>query len=435
MLCASAQQFDDWSAAYRIFSRARFAAEPLFAPARKAVGQALGADQPLVALMDDTLIRKNGRKIHGTRWMRDPLGPRFQVNLVWGQRFIQLSAALPEADRLPCRARGIPIDLRLCPAAQKPSKGASEEEWKMFRQAQRQTKLSQRGAERLAALRQAMDGEQENRRRTLIAAVDGSYTNRAVLKQLPERTVLIGRIRKDAKLYELPAGQDQGRGRPRVYGPLASTPEQLRQDPAVPWQKIKVHAAGKIREFQIKTVAPLRWRGAGKRHNLRLVVVRPLAYRPGKNAKTLYRQPAYLICTDCDLSLEKILQYYVWRWEIEVNFRDEKTLIGAGQAQVRAPEAVEKAPQLVVAAYAYMLLAADLAPEKTKNNIQQPKWRKAKPNARFTTGQCISALRSQLWGLSIKQNNLKHFDKTRPKPTKSQKNKKAFHSAAIYATK
>ncbi|MDR2051685.1 MAG: hypothetical protein LBQ63_07950, partial [Deltaproteobacteria bacterium] len=38
-----------------------------------------------------------------------------------------------------------------------------------------------------------------------------------------------------------------------------------------------------------------------------------------------YRNPAYLLCTDPDLPVERLLQAYLWRWEIELNFRDEKT--------------------------------------------------------------------------------------------------------------
>jgi hypothetical protein len=46
----------------------------------------------------------------------------------------------------------------------------------------------------------------------------------------------------------------------------------------------------------------------------------------------LYREPAYLICTETGLGIEDILQAYIWRWEIEVDFREEKTLLGCGQA-------------------------------------------------------------------------------------------------------
>ena len=47
--------------------------------------------------------------VFGAAWRYDSLGPRFCVNFVWGQRFLQVSAALPE-ERCPGRAKGIPID-------------------------------------------------------------------------------------------------------------------------------------------------------------------------------------------------------------------------------------------------------------------------------------------------------------------------------------
>jgi hypothetical protein len=43
-------------------------------------------------------------------------------------------------------------------------------------------------------------------------------------------------------------------------------------------------------------------------------------YRLREGSKLLYRQPAFLICTDSTLSVQHLLQSYLWRWDIEVNF-------------------------------------------------------------------------------------------------------------------
>src|SRR5690606_18585334 len=51
-------------------------------------------EKEIYAHMDDTLLRKTGKKVDGTKWIRDPLGPPFQTNLVWGQRSIQTSLSL-----------------------------------------------------------------------------------------------------------------------------------------------------------------------------------------------------------------------------------------------------------------------------------------------------------------------------------------------------
>src|SRR6516162_5625001 len=58
------------------------------------------------------------------------------------------------------------------------------------------------------------------------------------------------------------------------------------------------------------------------------------------------------------LSIHSLLQSYLWRWDIEINFRDQKSLLGVGEAQVRHPRSVQNQPAMAVAAYGLLLLAA-----------------------------------------------------------------------------
>jgi len=277
MLTASAQQGLDWSAAYRFFEHERFDLERLFAPALQSVLRRLEDEEPLVALMDDTLIRKRGRKIHGTAWKRDPLGPPFCNNFVWAQRFVQLSAALPESPG-PSRARGIPVDWWHAPLPLKPKKKAPAGQWQQYREQQALSKVSAVGVNRIRALRGQIDRQGQEKRK-LIVAVDGTFTNKTVFRALPENTVAVGRLRKDARLFAVPADEERPRrGRKRFYGDPLPGPEQLRQDASMPWTEVEAWAAGKLQRFEIKTLAPVRWMGSGK-INVRLVVIRPLAYR------------------------------------------------------------------------------------------------------------------------------------------------------------
>lgn len=373
MLCAGAQQFEDWSAFYRLFERERFDKKALFEPVRRTVLEELPLQEPLIALIDDTLVRKKGRKISGTSWRRDPLGPPFCTNFIWGQRFLQMSAALPEQGAIG-GARGIPIDLAHAPSPGKPKKNASAELWDDYRTAQKQTKISAVGKQRFHALRSWLDNEPGGADRTLIVAVDGGFTNREMMRNIPHDTIMIGRIRRDAKLYSPPQKTPHShRGRPRWYGTELPTPEQLRQDQSIPWIPVTAYGAKTYHVFEVKTVDAVRWLGTGDK-DVRIVVVRPLAYRPRKGARLLYRDPAYLICTDPGLPLDRLLQAYLWRWEIEVNFRDEKTLLGMGQAQVRSETAVEAVPSLMVATYAFMLLAARYS-DMQSQVLPLPKWR------------------------------------------------------------
>jgi hypothetical protein len=428
MLCTSAQQFGDWSAAYRLFEQDRFEPEELFTPVRQTVLERLSPAQPLIAMMDDTLIRKRGRKVHGTGWRRDPLGPPFTANFIWGQRFLQVSAVLPSSPGAG-PARGVPIDLVHAPSAAKPRKTAPPEAWKEYRRQQQSMKVSAYGAGHLAALRNHLDKDPQGKDRTLIMSVDGGFTNRTVFRTPPPDTVLIGRIRKDARLFSSVVPIPR-RGRPRWYGDPLPTPEQLRQDDSVCWTKVQAFGAGKLHSFEVKTLAPVRWSGTGNR-DVRLVVIAPLAYRPRKGAKLLYRDPAYLICTDPELSLSRLLQAYIWRWEIELNFRDEKTLLGVGEAQVRTPAAVENVPMLIVAAYAYLLLASTAGGQPS---LPAPKWRSPLTVRRDSTAHMIGILRSQLWGKAMGL-KLNHFVPP-PKPnTNASLFTNSLPSAVCYAFK
>ncbi|HKN19372.1 MAG TPA: transposase [Dissulfurispiraceae bacterium] len=406
MLCAGSQQFEDWTASYRLFERERFDKKALFEPVRRTVLEHLPSQEPIVAIMDDTLVHKRGRKISGTSWRRDPLGPPFCTNFIWGQRFLQVSAALPEHGALG-GARGIPIDLVHAPSPRKPRKNASPELWDIYRQEQKQTKISAIGKQRFHAMRAWLDNEQYGIERKLIVAVDGGYTNREMMRNIPHDTIVIGRIRKDAKIYNSPKQIAHGRkGRPRWYGDALPTPEQLRQDQSIAWIPVSAHGAGKIHVFEVKTIDVVRWLGTGDK-DVRIVIVRPLAYRPHKGAHLLYRDPAYLICTDPTLPLDRLLQAYLWRWEIELNFRDEKTLLGMGQAQVRTEAAVEAVPSLIVATYAFMLLAA-LRSSMQSQLLPLPKWRNCHAEERPSTSRIINVMRSQLWGRAMSR-NLPHF--------------------------
>jgi hypothetical protein len=348
-------------------------------------------------MMDDTLMRKRGRKVDGAGWKRDPLGPAFCTNFVWGQRFLQVSAALPDPT-LAGLARGIPIDLAHAPAPVKPGKRASEEARKEYRIQQQAMKVSSVGTARLTELREQLDRDDVGRR--LIVSVDGGFTNRTVFRNLPHNTMAIGRIRKDAKLFLPPTDEAKPRrGRQRWYGDSLPTPEQIRQDETIPWSTVTAFAAGRTHSFEVKTVAPVRWLGTGAA-DVRVVVVRPLAYRPRKGAHLLYRNPAYLLCTDQDLPLDQLLQSYLWRWEVELNFRDEKTVMGVGEAQVRTKAAVEAVPAFVVAAYAFLLLAGT-EDNKKEPVLPKPKWRKSNPPARQSTASMIGMFRSQLWGKAM----------------------------------
>jgi hypothetical protein len=431
LLTTCGLQFRDWTSSYRLFSHHRLRVETLFAVVRQAVVRELAPGAPVCAVLDDSLLRRSGLRTPGVTWRRDPLGPRFQTNFVRAQRFLQISLALPTAEGM-CRM--LPIAFRHAPTPRKPSKQATASEQQQYRVAARAARLGQRAAEQIHDLRAALDADPVSAPRLLLVAFDGGYTHRTVLKRLPAYTTAIGRLRKDAQLRFRPDPQTQkGRGRRLAYGPPAPTPDQVRSD-ASPWQTFTFTHHGLPHQLRFKRRTGLMWRPAGARQFLQLVVIAPLAYRLRQGSKLLYRQPAFLICTDENLDPQLLIATYFQRWEIEVNFRDEKTLLGVGQAQVRCPDSLESAPAFTVAAYAFLLLATQRTCAGAHRPwLPRPKWIRTAVTQRISTQQAINQLRAEVWGRGLGLENFACFASPPPAATKPQKCTFPLASALCYA--
>lgn len=429
LLTTNGRQFEDWTAHYALYARERIDPDVLFHQVRREVEALRDPAQPLVVALDDTILRKTGRTIPGAAYRKDPLGPPFNLNLVWAQRMLQGSAAVPGPQG---EVRMLPIAYRDASTPRKPRKNAPEQTWEQYRELLRQTNLNQRAIELVHQLQKARI-EEAGERAPLHLVVDGSYTNRKMLRHPAPDTTLIGRIRKDAWL-NFPPDSQPAHGRKRIYGPQAPTPEQLRQDPTVPWHRVRVWFAGKMRTVRVKTLAPVRWRAAGDRE-LRLVVIAPGPYLKHLGGRRYYRQPAYLICTDPNLDLTRLVQEYIWRWDIEVNHRDEKTLLGVGQAQVRNEHSASSVPATAVAAYAMLHVAAIHAFgwKAMPGHLPPPKWRNPRKKKRASTLDLINELRRELWSSLIHSPHLPHFATASSPDTKSVKRFPSLPNALFYA--
>jgi hypothetical protein len=404
----------DWSGDYRLYSKDRVDPEAVFAVTRRQAIALVPAEQEvLVGAMDDSVARKRGRKIPGVAWRRDPLSPPFQVNFILGQRVLQTSLAVP-LDRQGA-AKMIPIDFVQAPTAQRPGPKATETQQQAYKEQQKQRNINRVAVQRMAHLQQWL--LEEGEKRPLLLGVDNRLTNRTVLRGKPLAVRLVGRIRKDARLYSLPEASAFPR---RIYGQALPTPEQIRQDKAIPWQEVRAYAAGKVHRFRVKVLKPVRWRGMG-RQDLLLMIIAPLSYRLKNRGKLLYREPAYLICTQADADLAQVLQAYVWRWGIEVNFRDEKSLLGIGQAQVRNEHSVQNVPAVAVGAYGLLQLAALRAfgLQGQTPDVPIPAWLKRRPPHPPSTMALLQQLRHDCWARAIEASARTDFTSTAPMAQKS----------------
>lgn len=365
----------DWSADYKVFSRARWEPHHLFSPILE---QAIAQHKlpRLVFSADDTRVWRTGQHVPQTQWHRDPMGPPFQTNLRWGHRFLQASLVLPLYEQDPeSSSRSIPVRFEMAPVLKKPGRKATETQWAEYRQQKKQKNLSVQFVAMTRELRQRLN-QSGHADKPMIMVVDGSFCNRRVFAPdwNQEKLSVVARARKDLVLCK----RAPGNGR-RFYGKTKFTPEMVRQrDSMAPWQTASIFHGGCFRQVRYKELSNIYWQGGARKKPVRLLVVAPVGYRTSKKGRKYYRQPAYLLTTDLTTPAVVLLQDYFDRWGIEVNHRDEKEILGVGQAQVWNDQSVSKVPALLVAMYSWLLLAglACYGTRRTGAFEPLPKWRR-----------------------------------------------------------
>jgi hypothetical protein len=374
----------DPRADYFLFARCRWDASQLFTSiVQRALPWCQGRYVGIA--IDDTRLRKTGPRIQQAFYQRDPLSPKFYMNLMFGLRFLQASLLVPLFRQAKVGTRALPIAFEEVSVVKHPRrklpqrKGSKakrneplELEWKQYRAAQKIHNLSTRFADLMHRLRATFDACGAAKK-ILLLAVDGSFCNRTVFTTVIQGVELIARARKDIRLCF--RAQDGPR---RFYGLQKLTPEQVRLDDSRPWKATTVFYGGKRRKVEYKEVAGIFWQGGARKRPLRLLVVRPTRYRKRKSGRYYYRQPAYLLTTVVKGTVRQLLQIYFDRWQIEVNHREEKDTLGVGQAQLRNFTSVPKQPALAVASYSALLLASLQAFGALRGEAYAalPKWRR-----------------------------------------------------------
>jgi hypothetical protein len=351
--------------------------------------------KPVVLAIDDTRLAKCGKKIPGAGWQRDPLSPPFQVNMMWGLRFLQGSLLFPHHCEGDFSARAYPVGFKHVPLVKKPGIRANTEQWEQYRQLRKMTNLSTQSLDWVREYRKQLDA-QNAVHRILRVVGDASFCNRTFYKQPLERTELLTRCRKDARLC-FPAPEGSG----RRYALEIFSPEDVLKSPRCGYLWCKIWLGNKRRRIRYKVVAAVLWRRGGGSRRLRLIVVAPIPYKMSRNASLNYRQPGYLLSTDGHSPVRELIQSYFDRWQIEVNHRDEKTILSVGQAQVWSPASVSRQPALTVASYSMLLLAGlrCFGPGRCSAHPDLPKWRAH--SSRASLLDLLTLLRKEIMETSV----------------------------------
>ncbi len=90
---------------------------------------------------------------------------------------------------------------------------------------------------------------------------------------------------------------------------------------------------------------------------------------------------------------------------IEVNHRDEKQIIGVGQAPLCSPKSVDRQPAFAVANSSMLLLAAMNAygPERIDEVLPLPQWQQHGARCRLSTHRRVQLLRHEVCGLTLEE--------------------------------
>jgi len=362
----------DWNRFYRLFSRRRWELAELF-------GQVIQRALPwcegnyLVIAADDTLAEHTGKQIYNAGYLRDPLSPKFRYNLVLGLRYLQLSLLLPlyATGGDAGQACALPIRFVLAAVIRKPRsrKPLTAAALMAYAAAKQANTLSHYLVEQVTHLRSWLDAHGLRHKRVLLVT-DNGYCNKTVFAMAVRGVQLLARARGNYRFY----ARDKQTG--QAQAGAGFTPEEVRKDRDRPWLKLLVHfGAGQV-PIKYKEVADILWPGAAGTRRLRLIVIAGTPYRRRKSAKVQYRKPGYLLTTDLTSPVAFLIQSYFNRWQIEVNHREEKTVIGVNDAQVHTREAVERAPGFAVASYSLLKLATlqALGPLRTDDYPELPAW-------------------------------------------------------------
>jgi DDE superfamily endonuclease len=313
--------------AHWFFAHARWGVEQVgLALVGLIVSGLLPAGAPVLLVVDDTLMRRSGRRVCGAAWQHDGArkGPK-SAQVSWGTCFVVVGIVvdLPFLERPVC----LPVLARLW----RPG-GVSK--------AVLACQMVSAIVTRLAAEATAGPPGRACGRVVHVVAdahyagADGAQTRRELVgRGLPVGVSLTSRLRRNAALKAIAAPVPDARGRPRRIGARLGTPTDLAR--TLQWTSQRVSRYGRRDTVEIAETVCL-WYGTYRSRAVRVILVR----EPGSTAKAGH--DLALVTTDLDSPAVEIVARYAARWSIEVAFEDARQHTGVGEARNRTTTAVER---------------------------------------------------------------------------------------------
>jgi len=303
--------------AHRFFSHARWSCDEVgLRLAELVVERFCEPGSPVLVAVDDTLMHRLGRKIHGCFWHHDATANTDRPAVAWGNNWVVVGiiVRLPFLERSLC----LPVLFRLWRPKRK-QLGKKE------RDPERPGK-PELAREMIDLLAARLPG------RSIHVVGDAAYATEA-WRGLPGNVTITSRLRSNAALFAPKPPPTGKRGRPAKWGDRLGSLQQIAADPATRWVEQTVRRYGKEEARMLATIDCL-WKPLGADTAARVILVQDTSKPSGYQLA--------LITTDLHANAAEIVERYADRWPIEVAFEEAKELFGVGHARNRTRKAVER---------------------------------------------------------------------------------------------
>ena len=227
--------------------------------------------------------------------------------------------------------------------------------------------------------------------REIVAVADGTYASLKLLdrcRRLTEPITFITRLRLDAALYEPARPRYPGQiGRTRLKGERLANLSAVAEDPATAWTSITLSEwyGGKERIVEVASATAL-WYSTGLPPvPLRWVLIRD----PEEEFET-----QALLCTDLHTDPERIIGWFVRRWQMESTFQEVRQRLGFETQRHWSEQALQRTAPALLGLFSVVALLAHRQRERIPKAVRRAAWYDKKHP---TFSDALALVRREWW--------------------------------------